>query len=141
MSYGMAVALQKAVYETLVTDAALTALIGLQVFDAPPPGQVPDIYVALGPEEVRDRSDKSGRGALHRFTLSVVGEGDSFAALKEVATAVSDALEGAAPALDRGHLVGLWFERARARRTGPAGRIRRIDLRFRARVEDDQPQA
>jgi hypothetical protein len=50
---------------------------------------------------------------------------------------VCDALEGAALTLDRGRLVGLWFERASARRTGTGGAIRQIDLRFRARVEDD----
>ena len=56
---------------------------------------------------------------------------------KTLAGAVCDALEGAALSLDRGHLVGLWFERASARRTGTGGAIRQIDLRFRARVEDD----
>ena len=137
MSYGVAAALQKAVYETLVADATVSALIGTNVFDAPPAGPVPETYVALGPEDVRERSDQTGRGALHRFTISVVSEDSGFAAIKTVATAVSDALDGAAPALDRGELVGLWFERASARRTGQAGRIRRIDLRFRARVEDN----
>lgn len=137
MSYGMAAALQQAVYETLVTDEGVTALIGANVFDSAPSGPVPEVYVTLGPEEVQDRSDMTGRGALHRFTVSVIGDGDSFKTLKIVATAVGDALNGAQPALDRGRLVGLWFDRASAKRTGRAGRFRRIDMRFRARVEDD----
>ena len=116
MSYGVAAALQKAVYEILVTDPALTGLIGTQVFDTVPAGPVPGTYVALGPEEVRDRSDATGKGAVHRFTVSVVSEADGFAAIKAVAAAVSDALAGAAATLDRGRLVGLWFERASAKR-------------------------
>lgn len=137
MSYGVAAALQKAVYETLVTDAGVTGLIGAQVFDTVPSGPVPGTYVALGPEEVRDRSDVTGQGAVHRFTVSVVSEADGFAAIKTVAAAVGDALDGAQPTLERGRVIGLRFERASAKRTGPAERVRQIDLRFRARVEDD----
>ena len=137
MSYGMAAALQKAVYELLVTDPGLTALIADRVYDAMPAGPVAGTFVSIGPEDVRDSSDVTGAGAVHRFTVSVVSEDDGFAAIKTVAAAVDDALKGAAPSLDRGRLVGLWFERASAKRTGQAERIRRIDLRFRARVEDD----
>ncbi|MBB96446.1 MAG: hypothetical protein CML68_17855 [Rhodobacteraceae bacterium] len=137
MSYGMAAALQKAVYELLVTDPGLTALIADRVYDAMPAGPVAGTFVSIGPEDVRDSSDVTGAGAVHRFTVSVVSEDDGFAAIKTVAAAVDDALKDAAPSLDRGRLVGLWFERASAKRTGQAERIRRIDLRFRARVEDD----
>ena len=136
MSYGVSAALQKAVFSQLTGDAALTALVGTAIFDAVPGGPVPGIYVALGPEDVRDRSDASGAGAQHRFTVSVVSEAEGFAAVKTAAGAVTDALTGALPALDRGRIVGLWFERAIAKRAGTAGRVRRVDLRFRARVED-----
>lgn len=137
MSYGMAAPLQEAVYQTLLADSALSALVGAAVYDTLPAGPVPEIYVSLGPEEVRDRSDKDGAGALHRFTVSVVSGAAGFARAKSVASAVSDALTGGSLGLSRGRVVGLWFERASARRTGRAGQVRRIDLRFRARVEDD----
>ncbi|GAB4283448.1 MAG: DUF3168 domain-containing protein [Roseovarius sp.] len=135
MSYGMAAALQEAVYQRLAGDAALAALVGDAIFDAPPPGPVPHIYVALGPEEVRARADGSGQGAWHRFTVSVIATRAGFQAAKEVAGAVSDALIDAPLALSRGQLVGLQFERAQARREGRGDR-RRIDLRFRARVAE-----
>ena len=45
-----------------------------------------------------------------------------------------DALDDAPLTLSRGRIVFLRFERARADRKG---RDRQIDLRFRARVEDD----
>lgn len=135
MSYGIAAALQAAVWQRLSGDAALTALVGAAIFDAPPPGPLPPTYVALGPEDARARADGSGQGAWHSFTVSVVTNAAGFQAAKEVAGAVSDALIDAPLALSRGRLVALNFDRARARRERP-GDIRRIDLRFRARVEE-----
>lgn len=136
MSYGVAAALQAAVYEALSGDAALVALVGDAVFDAPPAGPLPGTYVTLGPELTRDRSDQTGHGALHRITVSVVTDGAGFQAAKDVAAAVSDVLVDADLPLARGRLIYLNFERALARREGSGAR-RRIDLWFRARVQDD----
>lgn len=136
MSYGVASALQQAVYQRLLADPGVTAVVGAGVYDALPPGPVPRTYVSLGPEDVRDRSDAEAAGALHRFTISVISEAAGFAEAKAAAGAVGDALLNTPLALSRGRLVGLWFERASARRSGSAGQVRRIDLRFRARVED-----
>lgn len=133
MSYGVAVALQTAILERLEAHAALT----VPVFDAPTEGALPETFVQIGAEEVRGKSDGSSRGAEHRVTVSVVTSVAGFAEAKTQAVAVSDALDNAPLTLSRGQLVGLWFERARARRDGKAGRDRRIDLRFRARVEDN----
>lgn len=135
MSYGVSAALQEAVYQRLSGDAALTALVGGAIYDALPPGSLPEIYVTLGPEEARARSDRSGGGAWHRFTVSVVTDGAGFHAAKEVAAAISDALVNADLVLARGRLAGLHFFRARAQREG-SGALRRIDLTFRARVDD-----
>lgn len=137
MSYGMAAALQSAVYQHLLADSSVTALVGSAIYDAVPAGNLADTYVSLGPEDVRDRSDQSGSGAVHRFTVSIVTENAGFGAAKQVAAAVGDALKDADLTLSRGRMIGLWFERASARRSGKAGRIRRIDLRFRARLEDN----
>lgn len=137
MSYGAAAALQAAIYDRLASHAGLTALIGAAVFDAAPAGALPDTYVTLGPEDVRDASDAGSAGAQHRFTISVVSRSAGFAAAKAAAAAVGDALlDGPGLTLERGRVVGLWFERARARRSGSGGSLRQIDLRFRARVED-----
>lgn len=134
MSYGIGAALQAAVYQRLVGDAALGALVGGAIFDAVPPGTVAGTYVSLGPEDVRDASDATGSGAEHDFVVSVVTDEAGFQAAKAAAAAVSDALLGAALTLARGRLVGLWFLRARARRVD-TGALRRIDMTFRARVE------
>jgi hypothetical protein len=90
--------------------------------------------VSLGPEDARDASDKTGDGAIHDFVVSVITDEAGFQTAKAVASAISDALSGAALALARGQLVGLWFLRAKARRV-ETGEARRIDLTFRARVE------
>jgi len=135
MSYGVALALQIAVFQRLTAHAPLTTLVGSAIYDAPPTGILPAIYVALGPETARDRSDKTGRGAEHEFTISVVTEASGFATAKAAAAEVSDALVDAPLTLSRGHLVALNFFRAVAARIG-TGDQRQIDLIFRARVED-----
>ncbi len=135
MSYGVAAALQSAVYARLLADSALGALAGGAIHDALPPGPLPALYVVLGPEKVRDRSDISGQGAEHDFTVSVVTAAAGFASAKEAAAAVSDALAGAALVLARGRLVALDFVKAEAARRNGA---RQIDMTFRARVEDDR---
>ncbi len=135
MSYAMAAALQAAIYQRLRGSSELDALVGDAVFDAVPAGAAPGLYVLIGPEEVTDRSDKSGAGAEHRFTVSVVSDAAGFQAAKTAAVAVSDALTDPGLVLSRGRLVGLWFLKAVAKRAG-AAEARRIDLTFRARVEE-----
>ena len=116
MSYGTAAALQAAIYQRLMADSAVDALVGGAIYDSVPPGTVTGTYVSIGPEDVRDASDQVGRGAFHEFTVSVVTDQAGFQAAKAVAAAVSDALTGATLVLGRGRLVGLWFLKARARR-------------------------
>jgi len=136
MSYARAHALQSAVFTALASSADLTALVGSAVFDAIPAGPLPDLYVSLGTERVFDRSDTSGRGALHRFEVSVVSSAAGFAQSKDVAAAVCAALDTPLT-LAQGHLVFLQFDRASARRVGSASDLRQIDLRFAARIDED----
>lgn len=136
MSYAVANALQTAVYQTLIGDATITTLVGADVYDAVPFGTVPSTYVSLGPEIVVAASDKSGDGAEHRFTVSVVTDAGGFSGAKSVAVAVSDALHGADMTLSRGTLVSVQFSKAIAKRAED-GTVRRIDMTFRARVEDN----
>lgn len=133
MSYAMTAALQSAVFEALTGDAAVMALSGGAVHDALPPGPVAPLFVVIGPEQVRDASDKTGAGAVHDFTVTVVSDAAGFSDAKALASAVSDALSGADLVLLRGRLVALGFLRARARRV--EGR-REIEIWFRARVDD-----
>lgn len=136
MTYAISAALQAAVYQQLFTDPDLVALVGTNVFDALPTGGLPSLYVAIGPEVVKDASDKTGGGALHEITVSVVTDVAGFAQAKTAAAAVSDALIDADLVLTRGTLVSLGFYKATAARVG-TGDTRQIDLTFRARVADE----
>ncbi len=131
MSYGSAAALQAAIWQRLSTEVLLT---GVAVVDALPKGQGRGTFVLIGPEEVTDASDKTGGGAEHRLTISVISDATGFKGAKEVAVIVSDALVDAGLVLARGRLVYLRFLRAVARRLED-GASRRIDLVFRARIE------
>ena len=135
MSYAMSFALQQAVYGELTTDAVLVGLVGTAIFDAPPIGTPPPLYVLLGTEIVKDRSSNTTDGAAHDFVVKVVSDGAGFGAAKEVAGAVCDALAGAPLVLSRGRLSSLGFRKARASR-GKAPEGRQILLTFRAFVED-----
>ena len=136
MSFALSAALQTAIYDRLTSDAALSVLLGGAIYDALPEGPVPPLYLALGPETVRDRSDATGHGAEHLLTLTVVSTASGFAGAKATAGAACDALDDAPLPLARGTLISLRFDRARARREA-GGTRRRIDLTFRARVADD----
>ena len=130
MSYGASAALQAAVYQML------GALVGNAIHDELPPGPVSGTVVSLGEGEVRDLSDASGGLGDHRFDVSVISDAEGFVTAKAVAEAVSDVLVGATPTLTRGRVVNLSFVKARARRVR-AGQARRIDMTFRAIVEDN----
>ena len=136
MSFAMSGPLQTAVFGALVADGALAAIVGDAIYDAVPTGTPPEIYVRLGTEVTTDASDRSGGGALHRLSVSVITSLPGFAQVKAAAGAISDALHEADLTLTRGRLVYLRFERARAVRTESAA-TRQIDLRFAARVQDD----
>lgn len=136
MSYALSAPLQVAVYTALQADPALEVLVGDAIYDALPSGTVPQLYVALGPEKVFDAGDRSGAGARHEFVVSVITSDMGFHAAKQAAGAVSDLLHEGDLTLSRGRLVGMWFHRAKAGRESRGAR--RIDLTFRARVEDTE---
>jgi hypothetical protein len=75
------------------------------------------------------------RGARHDFVISVVTDAAGFQAAKDAAGIVSDILAQPLAPLDRGQLVNLSFHKARALRD-EAAQLRRIDLIFRARLDD-----
>lgn len=128
MSYRCAAAVQGAIFARLASEA------GVPVFDAMPPGLVPETYVLIGAEEVRDASDRTGAGADHRVTIGVVSQGTGFLAAKELAARLSVAMEDGSFEMEEGRIVQVRFQRAVARRYD-GGSMRRIDLTFRIRVE------
>ncbi len=135
MSMGASAALQEAVYQVLRADAGVQAVVGSAVYDEVPPGPVIGTFVTLGAGDVRDLSDGTGPIGEHGLVVTVTSDDEGFATAKRAAAVVSDALVDATPVLTRGRLVGLHFERAKVRRVR-SGQVRRIDMTFRAIVED-----
>lgn len=139
MSYGFAAGLQARVFQRLAGDAALVALVGEAIYDAPlerAPEAAPLDYVTLGEETVRAYGTKTSDGAIHDFTVAVHSARDGFDSAKRIAAAVCACLIDAPLTLDAGRLVALRFLRAGAER-GPAPEKRRVTLRFRAVVDQD----
>lgn len=134
MSYLNGAEVQAAIHARLIADAGVSAAVGDAVFDEMPEGAAAGTYVALGEEQVRDRSDASGPGAEHRLTVAVVSDAPGFALAKAAAAAVVAALADTPLEIGTARTVGLWFDRARAYRLRN-GQGRRIDLRFRLRVD------
>ena len=134
MSYQAASALQQALYGALTGDATLMGLLPGGIHDAPEPGTPQGTYGVIGTEEVIDRSDVTGPGAEHRVVISVVSDAAGFMTAKDAAARISQVLPDTQPVLATGRVVAIWFHQARARRV-EGGAVRRIDLRFRVRVE------
>lgn len=134
MSYLNGAAVQAAIHARLMADAGVAAAVGGAVYDEMPEDAARGTYLVLGEEQVRDRSDAGGPGAEHRVTVSVVSDAPGFAAAKAAAAAAVAALVDAPLDLGPARAVGLWFDRAQAYRQR-AGLGRRIDLRFRLRVD------
>jgi hypothetical protein len=139
VTYAYSAGLQAKIYQRLVADPMLGALVGGAVYDAPLEAALgaagPD-YVSLGEESVRPFNTKTSSGAIHDFDVMVHSGEDGFAAAKEIAAAVCDCLIDAPLDLEVGRLVMLRFLRAGAER-GRAPEKRRVTLRFRAPVDQD----
>ncbi|MFV0409552.1 MAG: DUF3168 domain-containing protein [Paracoccus sp. (in: a-proteobacteria)] len=137
MGYLASAALQTAVYQHLCDTSTVTNLVGDAIFDALPIEAPGGVYVSLGPEEVLGLPDSGGGAMRHEFVISVLSGGDGgagFGAVKAVASAVCTALEGADLVTETGHVAGLWFLRARAKRVENSAE-RRVDLTFRALMD------
>ncbi|MCB1408720.1 MAG: DUF3168 domain-containing protein [Rhodobacter sp.] len=134
MSYQSAAAVQVALFDLLSGDATLAGLVPGGLFDAPPPATPQGTYVVLGDEDAIDRSDISGPGAEHRVLVSVVSDAAGFLTAKTAAARIAEIVPAATPVLSTGRVVAIWFHQAQARRA-EGGAVRRIDLRFRVRVE------
>jgi len=131
----MGASLQRAVFVQLSGEAGIVEVVGPNIYDAVPAGAEPEVFVLIGEELVRDRSTQTSAAVYHDFTVSIFSDQHGFAATKALAELVCDSLLNAELTLDRGRVTGLWFRRARTRRGREPDR-RRVDLQFRAHVED-----
>jgi hypothetical protein len=129
-----AAALRAAIHDALVTDGALTALLGgPKVYDEPPTAaEFP--YVTLGDARVSDFSTASDPGEEHRLTLHAWSRQGGHREAHLIAGALLQALDDAPLAPDGYHLVNLRFSVADIRREAD-GRTYHALVRFRAVTE------
>ena len=130
--------LQRAVLTRLEADSEVAALTEGHVYDALPPGELPILYVIFGTETVRDRSDMTSIAAVHEFDLSVITSLSGFQSAKTLASYMCTALLTKPLSLADGHLIALNFQGAVSKRQSTGGG-RRIDLKFRALIEQKPP--
>jgi len=138
MSLVLSGVLQGAIFDILMADAALNALVGGEIYDAPLPsgGTFPaGEHVTLGEEIVKPFDTVTSSGGVHDFEVTVHSSANGFAGVKAAAGAVLTALIGANWSLSGGHLVSVRLLKARAKR-GVAPELRRVEMRFRAVVEE-----
>ena len=139
MTYALSWPLQEAVFGALSGAPAVTALVGDRIYDAPPPFEAddaPDVpWITLGDERVDDWSTKDGAGAVHLLSVAVHAPRRGFGEAKRIAGAVCDALTISPLAPSRGRVVHVGFVSGRTRRNEEDA-VRRVELRFRALVED-----
>ena len=137
MTYRLSAALQSAIFDRLSNDPDVDAAFGGAVFDTPPAGELPSLYLTIGSEDVTARDDKSGSGAVHRLALAIVASNSGFFDAKSAAGLVETSLTRPGPWLmDQGRIVDVRFSKARAHQDR-SGQTRRIDLQFRVRVDDE----
>ena len=135
MSFFGSTALQAAVYDRLSNDTVMVSLVGSDIYDVLPSGTIPDIYVTIGDERVKDASDSTGDAVRVEFDVSVVSRSGGFQAAKSTGYAIINALVSTPMTLTQGHLAGLWFLKTTAKRTGDP-EVRRLDLTFKGFVQD-----
>lgn len=135
MSYTLSDVLQTAIFEALSQDGELVGLVGGAIYDALPPGAVPQLYVTLGAERVYDRSDIQLRAALHEFAVTVISDEPGYLNAKRAATRISEILDDVDLTLARGRLVRLDFHKANARQRNER---REVEIWFRAFVENTE---
>lgn len=134
MTYAFAAPLQAAVFQHLSADPNVTSTLGGAIYDALPPGPLPETYALLGVEDVEDVSDATSRASRHRLGINLFTSQPGFEAVKAAAGSICESLQDVSLTLSQGSLTSLRFQRASAQRT--ADGLRSVALRFSARVEE-----
>ncbi len=124
-------ALQKAIFQTLEADAALTALLGAgKIFDDVPQGAAFP-YLTIGQSTARDWSTSSEAGFEHNLTLHVWSKSHGRKQVQETLGAIHDVLHDANLTLEDHNLINLRHNYTEIRRT-PDGKAYHGLTRYRA---------
>ena len=126
-------ALQKAIFECLTSDAGVSDLVAARIYDAVP-GDTGFPYLTLGEAQVEDWSAGETEGSEHWLSMNVFSRAGGRAEAKAIMGAVHAALHDAALMLEGFMLVNMRFQSAETRRESD-GTTWRGTIRFRAVTE------
>jgi len=127
-------ALQRAVYDALVTSSSLVAALGgAHVFDRVPRSQRPP-YIMLGDGETANWTTATEDGAEHLLTLNIVSDNPGRKQAVTIAGLVRDVLNGTQLTLEDHYLVNLQFGSTTVRRNKHDESFTAV-VRFRAVTE------
>jgi hypothetical protein len=131
------VALREAIYDALVGDAALAAVLGgAHVYDEPPRAAAFP-YVTLGESRLSDVSGDAAPTQEHQLTLHAWSRQGGHKQAHAIAGALLNALDDAPLAVEGHALVNLRFVLADIRRESD-GRTYHAIVRFRAVTEPSE---
>lgn len=134
MSVPPALALRRAVHQTLVSDVALSGLLGgPRVYDEPPRALLPP-YVTLGDCASAELPVDGPPAAEHAFSLDVWSREGGLSEALKAADRIVHLLDGAELTLDGCRLVSIAWRATDAARTTDGG-FRRAAMSFRAVTE------
>jgi hypothetical protein len=127
-------ALQKAAYEALIANSALTTLLGGgRLYDhVPQTSAFP--YIAIDQMRINDWSTGTERGSEHVLMLHIWSRYDGKREAYEIADAIRAALDDAELTLDDNRLVNLSHQYSDLKRD-PDGETYHAVMRFRAVTE------
>lgn len=125
--------LQQAIYSALLADTGLSALVASRIYDDVPQ-DVTFPYVTLGEVTVREWNTASDAGAEHGLVLHAWSRAHGRKEVKEILSAINNALDQAALAVAGFQLINLQFVSADMRREKDGETYHGI-IRFRAVTE------
>lgn len=138
MSYKFQDSLQSQIYTTLINDSEILATTNGAIFDAAPSdGDLPEVYIRIGNEYVRDRSSATHQQTEIQFEISVFSKNQGFIKAKILSSQISALMKLDNLHLEHGHLVGVWFQNAQTYRL-EKGNLRQIKLWFKAYIDSTQ---
>lgn len=126
--------LQKAAYQALIADSALTALLGGAAVYDHVPQEAAFPFVVIDQMRINDWSTGTERGSEHVLMLHVWSRYDGKREAHEISDAIRLTLDDAELTLDDNHLVNLTHQFSDLKRD-PDGETYHAVLRFRAVTE------
>ncbi len=127
--------IQTSVFEALNANAQIYEKTEGAIFDHVPTSQdLPEIYVRIGDEQIKNRSSKTNSISEAIFEISIFSQHQGFIAAKHLSSLISQELTKDKLNFNNEKLIGIWFVKSQTYRLS-SGNLRQIKLWFKALIE------